>query len=186
MKNEHYKIPENCDFSKIYNANSEENQCSPKLNDKFFSEFSGILINAPKIVEWPKNVHLKDYYPRPSGTSYGPLRLMVAGLIRTQYKTLGLNGDTSEAVALVAINQETKAILSARMPRPDFDLPPDFENESPERTRNEAELNALITNHFNFDLVHDLGLPIAEANYQVYATLGAMKSNVVEVKTVIK
>ncbi len=104
MTDELYKIPENCDFNNVFNASSEEYECSPKLKSRYFSKFCGILINAPKQVVWLKNVSLKNYPPGPWGTTEWPLRLMVAGLVRVQYKTLGLNSDTSGDVLLIAVN----------------------------------------------------------------------------------
>ncbi len=186
MTDELYEIPENCNFDNVNSGSSRENECSPKLKSRFFSKFEGILINAPKQVVWSKTVSFEDYPPGPWGTTEGPLRLMVAGLIRVPYKTLGLNGDTSDDILLVAVNQKTADAYSGRMPQPESLPTPDWVDSLPVRTRSEADKNALITNRFNFDLVYDLGVPIAAATYKVYATLGEFKSEVVTIKTKVE
>lgn len=186
MSDDLYEIPDNCDFNEVYNASTQEYDCSPKLKNKFFSEFSGILINAPKKVVWPSDVSLEDFPPGPLGSTEGPLRLMVAGLVRIQYKTLGLKGDAGESVLLVAVNQKTAVSYSGKMPEPDLETEPDFDMGIPELPVSDADKNALLTSHFNFDLVHDLNIPIANATYTVYATLGDLKSNVVTIEATLK
>ncbi len=186
MTDELYEIPKECDFSKVSNGSNQDNQCSPKLKDEFFGEFEGILINAPKQVVWSKTVSFEDYPPGPWGRTEGPLRLMVAGLVRFRYKFLGLNGRTSKDILLVAVNQKTATAYSGRMPRPELLPVPERIKNRPKVALTEDELNTLITDHFNFDLVHDLGVPIADATYKVYATLGEFKSEVVTIKTKVE
>ncbi|TYK64492.1 hypothetical protein [Colwellia echini] len=178
-----YEIPINCDFSTITNANNSENDCSPKLTDSFFSTYSGILINAPKEVLWPKGVSFADNPVGPWGETEGPLRLMVAGLIRLPYKSMGLKGNFSDTILVIAVNQATGESYSGRMPQPDLLPEPDFINNLSERPRSEKDGDVLISDNFNFDLVHDLGIPIMDASYHVYATLGEYKSNTVTIKT---
>jgi hypothetical protein len=184
MSEQLYTIPENCDFMSVMNG-SQENECSPKLLDEFFSPYSGIIINLPKTIVWPKEASLDDYPPGPYGTTDGPLRLMLAGLIRVKYLTLNLKGDTGKEVLVVAVNQKTAKTYSGKMPSPDF-LPPPFDAQTTEPEMTEADRNALLTSHFNLDLVHDLGLPITDATYTVYATLGEYKSNTLTIKTSVK
>lgn len=186
MPDELYKIPANCDFNQIINGDTHSNECTPVLNNKFFSEFSGLLINAPTHVVWPKDTSLDDYPVGPWGTSTGPLRLMLAGLVRVQYKTLGLNGEASEHVVLVAVNQKTAETYSGRMPQADVETEPDFDMGIEDISPTEEEENTLLTSYFNFDLVHDLGLPIIDANYNVYATLGELTSNAIIINTKVK
>lgn len=186
MSDELYQMPENCDFNKVFNADTHSNECTPILDNKFFSKFSGLLINGPEQVVWPKDADPNDYPAGPWGTSEGPLRLMVAGLVRVQYKMLELKGEAAEHVLLVAVNQKTAKSYSGRMPQPDVVTEPDFDTGIEEDPASEAEENALLNSYFNFDLVHDLGLPIAEASYNVYATLGDLKSNAIVVKTKVK
>lgn len=111
---------------------------------------------------------------------------MVAGLVRVQYKMLGLKGEAAEHVLLVAVNKKTAKSYSGRMPQPDVETAPGFDMGVEEVPATEAEENALLNSYFNFDLVHDLGLPIAEASYNVYATLGDLKSNAIVIKTKVK
>ncbi len=186
MADQLYQIPKDCDFSKVLNGDTHSNECTPILDNKFFSKFSGILINGPEQVVWPKDGNPEDYPVGPWGTSEGPFRLMLAGLVRTEYKTLGLKGEASEEVLLVAVNQKTAKSYSGKMPKPDVDTAPDFDMGMEEIPLSEEEQNKLITSYFNFDLVQDLGLPIANASYNVYATLGEMKSNSIIIHTKVE
>ncbi|MES2824574.1 MAG: hypothetical protein V4732_13300 [Pseudomonadota bacterium] len=47
-------------------------------------------------------------------------------------------------------------------------------------------MNSPVANYFNMDLIENLGVPIADATYAVYATLGDFKSNVLTIKTKVK
>ena len=185
MSDDLYELPDPCNFMDVYNG-SAEFDCSPKLKDRYFSEFSGLLINAPKAVVWPKNVSLSDFPPGPWGTTSGPLRLMLAGLARFKYSELGLRGDTGEHVLVIAVDQKTGQSYSGKMPQPDVETAPNFDMGHEQIEPNQAEQNALLTSYFNLDLVHDLNLPIAKARYTVYATLGEFKSNIVEIETSIE
>lgn len=181
-----YEIPENCDFMSISNLDADENQCTPKLLDPFFSEFSGILINGPKEIVWPSNASLNDYPPGPFGDTHGPLRLMIAGIASLKYSTLGLNGDFGDSVLLVAVDQFTAKAYTGKMPTPDFMPEPKPEFPVENVGISEDMPDSLVSSWFNLDLVHDLGLPIAEATYSVYATLGDYKSNVLTIKAIVK
>jgi hypothetical protein len=178
-----YKLPENCSFTAI-SGGTQENECSPVLLDPYFSTFSGLVINGPTEVIWPKDVSPEDFFPSPSGITNGPLRLMVAGLARVQHHALGLKGDAGAEVLIVAVNEKTAQTYSGKMPKPDSEAIVGF--EPVEIALSEADRNALLTSHFNLDLVHDVELPIANATYTVYATLGELKSNVLTIKTTIK
>lgn len=182
-----YHIPDNCDFMSIV-SNNFENECSPKLVDPFFSSYVGILINGPKEIVWPGDHSLEDYPPNIIGQTKGPLRLMVAGLIQAKYSTLGLRGQFSYHVVVVAVNEKTAETYSGKMPRGDFEPYPNKPDVAgkPKREDLEKYRESLYSSNFNLDLVHDLGLPIADATYKVYATLGEYKSNVLTIKTVVK
>lgn len=186
MSDKLYQIPENCDFSKVLNGDTHSNECTPVLDNKFFSKFSGLLINGPKKIIWPKDVDPSDYPVGPWGTSEGPLRLMIAGLVRVKYKTMGLKGEAAEQVLMVAVNSRTAETYSAKMPQANVETEPDFGIDIEELPVTEEEQNTLLTSYFNFDLVHDLGVPITNADYCVYATLGELKSNTIFIKSTIE
>ncbi len=183
MSEKLYKIPESCSFTSI-SSGSQENECSPLLLDRYFSTFTGLVINGPSEVSWPKSFSLEEFVPSPSGIRSGPLRLMIAGLARVKFATLNLKGDVGGEVLIVAVNEKTAQTYSGKMPKPDSEAILGFEPQDILIT--EADLNALLTSHFNIDLVHDLGLPIEAAIYTVYATLGDFKSNAISVKTIIE
>jgi hypothetical protein len=180
-----YEIPEDCDFMTVNNDDAGENECTPKLLDPYFSEFSGILINGPKEVVWSGDISPQDFPESPWGGTSGPLRLMIAGLVRLKYSTLGLNGDFSGDVLVVAVDQKTAQTYSGKMPQVDF-LPEPEPDVDTGAMMTEADRNMLITSMFNLDLVHDLDLPIIDATYSVYATLGEYKSNVLTITTKVE
>lgn len=184
MSDQLFTIPTSCDFSLIVSDNSE-NKCSPKLKDPFFSPYVGILINGPKKVVWPKNASLSDYPPNLIGQTSGPLRLMIAGLVRAKYSTLGLRGQFSYEVVVTAVNQDTAETYSGKMPRGDFEYFPsdDIPPGAPRREDYAEYSESLYSSQFNLDLVHDLGLPLKAATYSVYATLAEYKSNVLTIST---
>ena len=90
---------------------------------------------------------------------------------------------------VVAVNQKTAQSYSGKMPRGDFEPwpknPKDIPN-APKREDYQEYRESLYNSRFNLDLVHDLGLPIADATYAVYANLGELKSNELVVSTKVK
>lgn len=181
-----YEIPENCDFMAISNDHTGENECAPKLLDRHFSEFSGILINGPKEVVWDRDISPEDAPEGPWGGTSGPIRLMIAGLARLKYSTLDLDGDFSGEVLVVAVDQKTAQIYSGKMPQAEFLPEPGIEMDETESVMTETDRTMLVNSTFNLDLVHDLDLPIANAVYSVYATLGQYKSNVLTIRTKVE
>lgn len=177
MSEQLYTLPQDCDF----NA-GDMRACAPQLLPPYSNPFSGILINAPKIVEWPKNDSPDNYMLDPFGRTMGsPFVLNIAGLYQLPYVTLGLNGDFSYEILVVAVNQKTAKAYEGKMERVGEvailpELPSDSENDK----------NRISSSHFYLDLINDLNLPIANATYTVYATLGEYKSNVLTIKTIIK
>lgn len=126
------------------------------------------------------------------GDTSGPLRLMVAGLIREKYIFMDSYGQFSEKVLLVAVNQSTAQTYSGRMSSGRMMMIPPPPTDGPESSKEQkaahlaSHAGKLYSDNFNLDLVHDLGLPIANATYSIYATLGDVKSNVLTVKTKVK
>lgn len=183
-----YEIPSGCDFSLVVNY-PEVNNCSPKLLDAFFSPFEGVLINGPAEIVWPKSSSLEDFSPGALGQTEGPLRFMIAGLARVKFSYLGLRGQVSRSVLVVAVNQKTAKTYSGKMPSVERDFwsePISAKAKGPRREDYPEYRDALHSSNFNLDLVHDLGLPIEDAVYSVYATLGDFKSNMLTVKTTVK
>lgn len=181
MDKELYTLPENCDFYQVKNNESQEYDCSPKLKDRLFSKFRGILINAPKTIVWEQGLKLEDYLLTPQGDLDGPLRIMLAGLLKIPYGTMGIDDDFKYKVLIVAVDQKTSATYKGRMNQFGFDAPriqiPGYY---------EAKKGLDSEENFSIDLVQNLNIPIAEAKYTVYATFGEFKSNVVEVEVKIK
>ena len=141
---------------------------------------------------WPKGVSKLDYPVGLMGETSGPLRLMISGLIRAKYIFLNLHGEFSGQILLVAVNQNSAQSYSGRISTSTMTMipPPPSSIPEPTKERKDAYIashrDKLYSDHFTIDLVHDLGLPIADATYTVYATLGEYKSNVLTIKTRIK
>jgi len=178
-----YDLPLDCDFFAIGNNDSIEYDCSPKLTDRFFSDFKGILINTQSEIIWPDNASKDDYSSFPNGNNNSPFKLMLAGLAHVPDSVIKNNLDIAFEVLIVAVNQKTAQSYSGKMIKlGDIGAIPELEPDigddiSPDITRK---------HFFNIDLVENLGLPISNAAYIVYATLGEYKSNVMTVRTRIK
>jgi hypothetical protein len=175
-----YTLPKNCDFSTVGNNSSLSNQCSPRLVDEFFSDFQGILLNGPEKVIWPKDVDPADMIVAPNGNVDGPIKLMIAGFLKLPYNTVGLEGDLSTQVILVAVNQKTAQTFNGKMIRFGFTSKPELPGYGASQQGLDAQ------QYFNIDLVQNLEIPITNATYTVYATLGDYKSNVLTVQTIVK
>ncbi|MCP4486772.1 MAG: hypothetical protein GY820_05550 [Gammaproteobacteria bacterium] len=186
-KNDGYELPQNCDFMQVSANSSSEVNCSPKLNDPFLSSYEGLLINAAKETIWPREVAVEDFTIFPDGSNNSPLRLNIAGLANLPKSTLGLDGDVAYEIVVVAVNQVTAESYNGKMirmgepgPQP-LGVLPGFDESSAE-----PGVNMISTSYFNVDLVGNLNIPIAEATYTVYATLGDYKSNVLTINTRVK
>lgn len=187
MSDDYYNIPSNCDFSLVFTG-TLSNECTPKLKSMFSSPFTGILINAPEKIVWPNNADFSDYPVGPLVITEGPLRLMLAGLVRLKYNSYNLGSSFGGDVLVVAVDNKTGQTYSGKMPQPDMPMEPDPYPAGPDESNmmSKEDLNALISSGFNLDLVHDLGIPIAEASYSVYATLGEYRSNELIIETEVE
>lgn len=178
MTNKLYTLPESCDFSLVQNNSTSSHDCSPQLLDSTNNPFLGILINVPKEITWTKEPVTGEYIS-------GQLRLMVSGVVKLKYSYMRLKGNFSIKTLLVAVNQQTAQSYSGKMILPDFLPQPKakFKDDLFPAGLSEISLNSPVANYFNIDLIENLGVPIADATYTVYAILGDVKSNVLTIKT---
>ncbi|MGQ9424389.1 hypothetical protein ACXYTJ_00395 [Gilvimarinus sp. F26214L] len=176
MDEELYDLPVDCDFSTVWNNSGQSFDCSPRLKDPFFSSFRGILINGPEEVVWPEDAEalLESSEATPDGNAMGPVKLMVAGLLKIPHNTLGLNGDRAYEVLTVAVSRSSGESYSGKMQRM---------GTAAEIVEGAPPIEEDTTEYFNIDLISNLELPIAADTYQVYATLGPYKSNTIVIKT---
>lgn len=186
-----YELPTKCDFSKVGHNASIETPCSPKLVDRFTSKFEGLLINAPLVVVWPKGVSISDFQSYPGGGNDSPLKLPVAGLSHVPDSTLGLNGFVAYEIVVVAVNQKTSEAYSGKMREfsgavPMVRPPEGLGLDVGSTTEFEEPIDVSRKSFFNIDLVQSLRIPLIDATYTVYATLGDYKSNVLTIKTAVK
>lgn len=174
-----YELPENCDF-----INDDETACAPQLIPKYGNRFRGILINGPKLVTWPKDDSPKNYLKGPFGeTLRGPFRSNVVILYRLPHSTLALKGDFQHEILIVAVNQNTQQAYSGKLRKVGSAyVPPDDLNPSIAKHLG----NTIKSSSFKISLLDDLKVPITNATYTVYATLGEYKSNVITIQTVVK
>lgn len=181
-----YEIPEGCDFTAVAQF-PQSHPCTPRLLDKFSSKFTGILINGPKEVVWPKGTSVDDIPIDMMGRAEGPLRLMVFGLIQVKYEYLGLYGECGDDVLLVAVNQKTAKTFSGKMWQLEYvaETKPRA-SEAERKAYFERHRNDLHSSEFELDLVQDLGVPIEDATYTVYAMLGEYKSNILTIRLKLK
>lgn len=182
-----YELPKQCDFNEVGNNDSNEFDCSPKLKNRFTSEFVGLIINTPETVLWPEKVGSNEHQNSFDDSYENPYMFMVAGLAYVPDSTLGLAGDVAYHVSIVAVNQKTAESYIGRMIKVGYsgDDPDDvFDFDAGEEATQEFDM--VRKTYFNIDLVSNAGLPIEEATYSVYAILGDYKSNVMTVKTSIK
>lgn len=114
MNEKLYELPQKCDFMAVGNNSGLTNDCTPKLTGGLFSTFQGLVINGPSETVWPEDASLEDMEILPNGDAEGPLKLMVAGLLQLPSNYLGLRGDLSDHVLLVAVNQKTGESYSGK------------------------------------------------------------------------
>lgn len=158
-----------CNFSEIESGSETSNPCSPVVD----AAFRGIKIDGPKEV---------FFGPGTEDLLFGGFtKMIVAGVCKLEYQTLGLRGEWNQAIVLVATDTRTRKVFSGRMmpfgspaepldPLEGGDLKP------------EDYAGLVVGSYFNPNLARDLNLPEKEAEYDVFATLGPYKSNVVHVK----
>lgn len=158
-----------CNFSEIVAGSGSLNPCSPEVD----ADFRGIKIDAPKEV---------FFGPGTEDPLFGGFtKLIVAGVCKLQYPTLGLRGEWNKAIVFVATDTRSRKVFSGRMVpfgSPAAPLDPLEEGD----LKPEDYADWVVGSYFNPNLVRDLNLPEKEAEYDVFATLGPYKSNVVHVK----
>ena len=184
MTTDLYALPQACDFSQVGNNSSLEFECSPKLTDRFFSPFQGILINAAPETILKKNLERSEIALSPAGDAMDGNKVMVTGLLKLPSNTLKsskVGEDLATNVVLVAVNTKTAEAYNGKMIRFGFsgvlpDLPPVADNETVSDTQE----------FFNIDLIQNLDIPLTSAEYTVYATLGEYKSNTLHISVKFK
>lgn len=180
MIEELYELPQNCDFMAVGNNSGLRSDCSPLLKGGFLSKYKGILINGPAEIVWPKNFRVEDMMVMPNGDAEGPLKFMIAGVLRLPNNIFGLNGDLANHVVVVAVNQKTAKSYSGKM------ISFGFKGERPDISNQPELVGQDSLEYFSMDLIQNLEIPIESAIYTVYATLGDVKSNILTIKTTMK
>ena len=181
MNNNFFTLPQNCNFLVTVNNSAKANECSPIIDDAFSNKFKGIVINSARSIEWPKNSDNRNSFVSPNGDTKGPIKFMISGLIQLPKNTLDLDGDFSHNVVVVAVNHQNTKTYSGKMNRSGFKSPsPIIFNDD------ESNKSAITRKYFNVDLIANLDVPLEEATYTVYATLGEFKSNELVVTTKLK
>jgi len=180
MTEDAYELPQSCNFTALANNSGLRSECSPELKGGFLSKYQGIVINGPAEVIWPKGASIDDMMVMPNGDTEGALKLVIAGVLQLPNNLLGKVGDLAEHVVLVAVNQKTATSYSGKM------LSFGFKGESPDISAFPDLVGQASLEYFSIDLVQNLEIPIENATYTVYATLGDFKSNTLTIKTNVK
>lgn len=180
MTEQMYELPQGCDFKALGNNSGLRSDCSPKLKGGFLSKYQGIVINGPEQMQWPKNASLEDMRVMPNGDAKGPLKLMIAGVLQLPNNTLGKVGDLANHVVVVAVNQKTAKTYSGKM------IAFGFKGDGPDISGFPELIGQPSLEYFSIDLVQNLQIPIENATYTVYATLGNYKSNTLTITARVK
>lgn len=106
--------------------------------------------------------------------------MVIAILYKIRENPLETKEDANNEILFVVVNQTTGFVYSGKLPRFGISQRPDLKHPIANDPSRYAK------GYVNPDLVHVCGVPIANATYTVYATLGEYKSNVLTVKTVVK
>jgi hypothetical protein len=151
-------INRKADFSKVRGLLAP-NECTPEPD----GDFEGILINAPEEVLFEGAGELA------AGTV-----IPLCGRCKLPYDYLGLDGAFVPAMLFVAVNAATHRAHAGRLePTPNRLPPPGPRVPQP---------GLRVGKYFNPNLAAIMTLPAEEADYLVYATLGAYQSNVLRVR----
>lgn len=176
---EEYELPRDCDFLSVGVNSATRSDCSPILKGGITSKFEGIVINGPKNIVWQEDADTTDLMVSPLGDTIGsPLKFVISGVARLPFNTLNLDGMFGYDVVIVAVNQETAQVYSGKMIR--FGVSPKGSVEP------KSDKTVAVKSYFNVDLVNNLGIPISDGTYTVYATLADYKSNVLTIKTQVE
>lgn len=162
-----WHIDQQCDFERLETGLMNRNACSPVIDD---ATFQGIVIHAPATVLY------RPGEPVEGSEAFADVR--VCGTCCVSYSYLGLDGEVTAEILLVAVEAKTQQTWSGKMvpirnpePRPG--------NLGGEPVETEG---MLIESYFNPNLVETLDLPETPAEYIVYAVLGQYKSNTVRIR----
>lgn len=149
-------------FDEIFNE-FQKYPCTPDIDS---DDFRGILLNAPKVVQFGPDT--KD--PRFGGFA----RMYVCGACQFDYDYLGLGANFKAAIQLFAVNEKTHQVYPGRMQVGIKATPP--------RDPSIPIQNQTIGEVFAPNLTRITAIPEEEGDYLVYATLGEYKSNTVRIQ----
>jgi hypothetical protein len=160
------KINRDCDFSQVERTYASY-PCTPVLTPEHENL---IRINAPEEVA---------FVPRGDRPLNEKTRFVICGALQMRTETLaelGIRGDATDAVMLVAVDTKTNQTYSGHIGHLGTPDP------MPEDLRTAPVPGYLIGESFNPNLVRSFDLPPVETDYYVHAVLGPFKSNVLKVR----
>jgi hypothetical protein len=158
-----------CNFSDVKPGTGTSNPCSPQVD----ADFRGLRINAPAEV---------FFGPGTSDPFFGGFaKLIVAGICKLGYSTLGLRGEWPRFVVIIATDTRNKQVFAGTM-KPFGSPAPLTDPLKGENVTADDFAGVTAGRWFNPNIILDLDLPEREAGYDIYAVLGPYKSNVVHTK----
>lgn len=155
-------------FEDVTEGSYLDYECSPDIDDP---DFLGILLNAPEVVTFVPG------RSNPINGAFAPI--IVCGTYSFEYRTMGLDGDFADSIVLIAVDEASRVSFRGTMSG--------VENAEPEPEGLDGDPTAedfadyVIGGYFNPNLAVVLDLPEQEADYIVYALLGAFESNRVRI-----
>lgn len=113
----------------------------------------------------------------------GPFRSCVIVRYVIKYDTMNLDGDFRNSIVIVAVNRETHEVYKGHLKYSGYRA---GSKEGTSKEELDALKNSIVGGAFKVSLIEDLELPIKNAVYSIYATLGEYKSNVLTLTTEVK
>ncbi|HET6149103.1 MAG TPA: hypothetical protein VFH68_16315 [Polyangia bacterium] len=160
------KINRDCDFSQVERTYASY-PCTPVLTPE---HENFIRINAPEEV---------TFIPRGDRPLNEKTPFIICGALQMRTETLaelGVRGDATDAVMLVAVDAKTNKTYSGHIGQLGTPDP------MPEDLHTAMVPGYLIGESFNPNLVRSFDLPPVETDYYVHAVIGPFKSNVLKVR----
>jgi hypothetical protein len=165
----HTIVDRRADFSQVTHL-MDCNACTPEPGQDFVD---GLLINCPEEITYSTKQTRLDRRDSP---------FRVCALARFRHGTPGISTPFSPyEVTFTLINAATKVAHSGMMLRRHTPLPEPGRASRPMADES-AWADLVITSYFNPDLADIADVPAEDADYDLFASIGSFRSNVLHVR----
>ncbi len=158
-----YKIPDNCDFSKIDHAFSS-NSCSPKIIKPVFE---GVIINMPKKIF--------------SGSDM--TAFLACSFSFSNKRDLGFFGNVRNEIVFTVVDAEHHTPQSGKVPgiQNPIPVPSPVHNNKYNKENNKENLPLqYLRGYVNLDVFQVINASKKPGVYLAYATISTYKSNIIQ------